>query len=357
MNYTKIRIVNFEEELRSFPLEQEIILESSVLLEDSLLKNKITLLREVPEYGLLNTADLYNYNIGYVKESFTTIPLLLRSYEKDSKFYVECKPERPLHPNSVYALFIDKDLSSEFISVDKLVSKGPSNLEILSLDNVLTITPLNPEDSITLEVISEPFISPTSNIVKFILKINDVTNKTFTINAKSDKNILSFLGLNVKVLDTAFGLGEKFQIKVQPSVAPLEHNYILTIKTALTADIKPIDNLVPSQKVTNEDILNFYTQTEVTTQTDSDTINFKDSSWMLKELRIEYLGYNKFILHLDKLEASDFKLDLIEFREFPAYNKYDLELLNLYSEEQSYNIITEILDNKTILFILEEIIL
>ena len=43
MNYTKIRIVNFEEELRSFPLEQEIILESSVLLEDSLLKNKITL--------------------------------------------------------------------------------------------------------------------------------------------------------------------------------------------------------------------------------------------------------------------------------------------------------------------------
>ena len=353
---TKIRVVNFEEELRSFPLEQEIILESSVLLEDSLLKNKITLLREVPEYGLLNTADLYNYNIGYVKESFTTVPLLLRSYEQDSKFYVECKPERPLHPNSVYALFIDKDLSSEFISVEKLVSKGPSNLEILSLDNVLTITPLNPEDSITLEVISEPFISPTSNIVKFTLKINDVTNKTFTINAKSDKNILSFLGLNVKVLDTAFGLGEKFQIKVQPSVAPLEHNYILPIKTALTADIKPIDNIVPSQKVTNEDILNFYNKIDSKVE-NTNVINFKDKGWESKEIRIEYAGYNKFILHLTNLNVEDLKLDEISFREFPAYNKYDLEALNLYSENQKFNMISEILDEKTVLFILEEQIL
>ena len=357
MSITKIRVVNFEEELRSFPLEQEITLESSVLLEDSLLKNKITLLREVPEYGLLNTAELYNFNIGYVKESFSTIPLFLRTFEKYGKYYIECKPEKPLHPNSKYVLFIDKDLTAEFIDVEKIVSKGPSTLEIVSLDNIVTEEPLDPNTSIILEVTSEPFISSSANIVKLNLKINNEFIKNFTINAKSANNTLTVLGIKLKVTDSAFGLGEKFQLKLREVVDPLVNNYIIPITTALTAEIKPVDNVAPSQKVSNEDILNFYTQTEVTTQTDSDTINFKDSSWMLKELQIEYLGYNKFILHLDKLEASDFKLDLIEFREFPAYNKYDLELLNLYSEDQSYNIITEILDNKTILFILEEIIL
>ena len=109
MSIINLKVVTYEEELNSFPVDQEIVLESSELLEDSLLTDKITLLREVPEYGLLNSAEMYNYNIGYVKETFNTIPMTIRTYEENSKFYIECNPKSPLHPNSKYILFVDKD--------------------------------------------------------------------------------------------------------------------------------------------------------------------------------------------------------------------------------------------------------
>lgn len=349
-----IEVVNFEDELKSFPLEQEILLESSSLLEDSLLKNKITLLREIPEAGLLNTAELYNYNIGYVKESFTTVDLIIRTYEKDSKYYVECKPEKPLHPNSRYILFIDKDLTEEFISISKPVSKGPSNLEIVSLDNKVIEDSLNPGTTIILEVTSQPFITSSANIIKLNLKVDDVNTKTYTVDAKSSNNFISVLGIKIKVLDSAFGLGEKFSVDVKGGMEKLPDNYIVSLKTALTSDIKPVDNLEPSQKVSNEDILEFYSKTDTVIPTEG--LNFKDPEWMLKEISIEYLGYKRFVLHLKTLNSEDLDLENLSYRAFPAYNKYDLEMLGLYSEDQKFNLNFEIIDDKTIVFTLEEIL-
>ena len=348
-----IKVVNPEDELQSFPLQQSIILETSDLLEDSLIYSNIALLREVQEYGLLNTADLYNFNIGYVKETFSTIPLDIILFKDESdRYLVKITPKETLSPSSKYALFLDKDLSYEHISIKKTVSFGPSSLTLLDSENNNLSLDTN---TYVLKVISDPFITPTSNIIKFRLYINGQPDKLFTIDAKSSKKTISFSNVKVEVKDTAYGLGEEFEIIDSGTSKPLNQNFVVSIKTVLSSKIKPLENVNPSQKVSNQDILDFYTQlnTEGRPVTTTGGINFKEPSWINNEIRIEYAGYNKFLLHLNNLDTSELDLDAITYREGPAYNKFDLELLGLYSEKDKFNIITEILDDKTILFILE----
>lgn len=349
-----IKVLNPEEELQSFPLQQSIFLESSDLLEDSLLYSNIALIREVQEYGLLNTADLYNFNIGYVKENFSLVPLNILLYEDSAgKHLVKITPKETLAPSSKYALFLDKDLSFEHISINKTVSFGPSSLILKdSEQNSLDLD----SKTYTLKVISEPYLTSTANIVKFKLYINGQGDKVFTIDAKSSKNTITFSNITLEVKDTAYGLGEEFEIIDSGLAKPLDQNFIVSIKTVLSSKIKPLENVNPSQKISNEDILEFYNTQKVKEKESSESriINFKDSNWLEKEIKIEYAGYNKFLLHLDNLDASELNLDDMISRESPAYNKYDLEALGLYSEEDKYNITFEILDEKTILFKLEE---
>ena len=83
-----IKIANSPSEIASFPLKQSIFLICSEELEDSLLKNNIAIIREPKEYGLLNMSELYNYNIGYVKEEFSSVDFTIESYQEDGFFLV-----------------------------------------------------------------------------------------------------------------------------------------------------------------------------------------------------------------------------------------------------------------------------
>lgn len=350
---TQIQIKNYEDELQSFPLTQNLLLESSEKLEDSLLKSKITLLREVSEYGLLNTSELYNFNIGYVKETFSTVDLDITTYEEDGKHFIKCDPIKPLSPSSLYALFIDKDLSFEYIELKKSVSKGPGLLELVDIKNSTLDFSLN---SYTFKITSNPFITQSANIVKVSFYINDTLKKTYNIDAKSSSNIIDVEGLKIKVQDSAFGLGEEFTLVSEGVINPLPENYIVKIKTALTDQIKPLENVNPSQKISNEDILDYYKGlNDIKDLETKPALDFNDSAWISKEIRIEYAGYNKILLHLNTLSASQIDLEAISvLREGPAYNKYDLESLNLYSEKDIISVRAEELDDKTILLIVDE---
>lgn len=350
-----IKVLNSEQELKAFPLQQAIILESSEKLEDSLLAANIALLREVQEYGLLNTSDLYNLNIGYVKESFNLVPLKIEMYTEDSKHLIKCTPKETLSPSSKYTLYLDKDLATEHVSVVKTLSVGPAQLELVDSEKQ-TLDLLG--NTYKLKVTSNPFINATSNIIKFSLYINEQFDKTFTIDAKSSKNTFTFLNITLKVKDSAYGFGEEFSIESSGLNKQLTENLIINIVTAISSQIKPVDNIVPSQQVSNKDILEFYSKLEVQKELSKgsgDTADYSTDDWLSKEVSIEYKGFNKFLMTLRTLTTDNLDLEDISWTEGPAYNKYDLEDLGLYSDKDVFKLTPEILDSKTVLFTVSEV--
>ena len=346
-NTITIKIANSPSEIASFPLKQSIFLTSSVELEDSLLKDNIAIIREPKEYGLLNMSDLYNHNIGYVKEEFSSIDFTIESYEESGVFKLKLTPLETLKPNSIYVLYIDKQISKEFVEISKTVSKGPSSLILKSIKNASAIGDKN----YTIKVMSSPKLTATLNIIKFQIFENDTPGRYFTINAKSDDNLIIHEGFELLVADSAFGLGEEFKLVVSNPGVSLEESLVKEFKTTMSSKITPLENEKESSALSNEDILKYYESLDSQSiEISENSIDFSDNTWSTKEYEIEHLDENTFLLKLDKLNADNLDLDNITYREFPSYNKYDLKLLNLYDAEDKYELVPEILDQKTIIF-------
>lgn len=344
-NYLKIAVENPVEELNSFPITQSIKLISSEILEDSLLESKITLIRNVREQGLLNNSDLYNYNIGYVKEKFSSVPIKIILEENK----ITVKPVEPLQTGSSYTLFLDKNLSQEYLSLEKVVSKGPGQLGLLidehNTENLSSNT-------YKLKIISEPLITSKSNIVKLQLYVNGNQDRTFTVDAKSSKNTILFYGFTVKVLDTAYGKDEEFEIRTKDAKVSLEDNLVVNITTVLNKEIKPVDNANVSKPLSQQDILDFYNKKDEGTTNTSNVLSQEDID---NDIKLEYVGYNKVLIHLDKLDVSQLDFKNMDVIEFPAYNRYDLECLNLYNCKQQFCIDYKVLDDKTVLLEFKEL--
>ena len=344
-NYLKITVENPVEELNSFPITQNIKLISSEVLEDSLLSSKITLLRNVKEQGLLNNSDLYNYNIGYVKDKFSTIPI--KVILEENRITVD--PVEPLHTGSEYTLFLDKNLSKEYLSIEKTVSKGPGQLELILDDHATEELSSN---EYKLKVISDPLITSKNNIVKLQLYVNGVKDRVFTVDAKSSKNTVNFYGFTVKVLDTAYGRDEEFEIRTQDAKIQLEDNLVVNISTVLNSEIKPVDNANVSKPLSQQDILDFY---KTKTEEDSQNLNTLTQEELDNDIRLEYVSYNKVLLHLNKLNVEQLDFKNMDVMEFPAYNRYDLECLELYDCKQQFCIDYKLIDDKTVLLEFKEI--
>lgn len=343
-----IKIANSPSEIASFPLKQSIFLTCSVELEDSLLKDNIAIIREPREYGLLNMSDLYNHNIGYVKEEFSSVEFTIESYNEDGIFKLKLTPKESLKPNSDYVLYIDKQISEEFVDIKKTVSKGPSTLTLQSIKNLTVDIGTK---NYTLKVMSSPKLTSTLNIIKFQIFENGNPGRYFTINAKSDDNLIIFEGIEILVADSAFGLGEEFEIVTNTPGISLEESLIKEFKTTMSSKITPLENVEESSALSNEDILKYYEGLDSQTiSVDESYIDFNDNDWASKEYEIEHLDENTFLLKLNKLNADNLDLDNISYREFPSYNKYDLKLLNLYDAEDKYELVPEVLDQKTIIF-------
>ena len=347
----KIEIMNSEGELKSFPINQSIFLKSTNKIEDSFIKTNIVLIRNIKEHGLLNNSDLYNQNIGYVKNEFDLVPLEITQEQLSDYWKITCNPIYPLAPASSYFLFVDRNLSEEYADLKKVPekSKGPSNLILKSIN----LTNSKDEGVYKFKVLSEPLITPTSNIVKFQIYYNGSPLKTSIINAKSDNNVIVFNGIEILVQDVAYGLGEEFDLTVRPSKSMLDRNYIVEIITANSSTVTPLEGVSPSTSISNQLILDYYKSLDE--KNNSNTLNFDNPNWADKEYGVEYLGDSDFILKLNNLTADDLDLENLNIREFAAFNRYDLTSINKYDKNKKFNLSYEIVDDKNILFSLREV--
>lgn len=352
MTTLNIKVINPIEELKSFPLNQHIYLSLSEEVETSLIENNIVLIRVQKDVAALQASDLYNTNIGHIKETYSTVPLRITQEIKDSSIRLICDPVAPLSPASDYLLFLDKNISKEFIEIKKVVSKGPSSL---TLQNIFLDVDEVVENTYSLKVISSPSITSTANIIKFQLYVNGNIDKVFTINAKSPKNKIQFNGVRIEVPDVAFALEEEFNINVKSRRQSLPENFILTLRTSNSTEVKELLNIQPSHAIDYQDVINYYESLEHHPESDVGGIDFNKACWEKEEFSIQYLDDNSFILKLNTLTADQLDLDKIEFRQLPAYNRGDLKTINKYFPHIKYKLEYEVLDDKSVLFIAEEV--
>lgn len=343
----ELSLLNSEDEIRSFPLTQTIILKSTEELELSSITENISLLREPTEQGLLNTSELYNYNIGYVKETFDLQEVIISQVKEDNFFKLLIKPATILKPSSNYILFIDKNLSSEKVSIVKTVSKGPSFLEIEDYSEL--------NGDYTIKVVSSSSITSTFNITKFQVITPSGPLRATNVNAKSSKNLLEFEGIKVRVPDKPFGEGEEFKIVFKEGSSNLSDNLVVSLYTASTDSIKPIEPENSSHSISNQDILDYYNQKNQASS-GSSGLDLNSQGWEEKEFSVEYLDSHTFILKLNTLVANDIDFENISFRALPAFNRTDLQQLDLYDRSKEYLITHEVMDEKTILFEFKEVL-
>lgn len=328
-----ITALNSTEELKSFPLNQTIKLKFEKAVEDSLLESRLSLFRLPSQTGLFNISETYNQSIGYIREKFDIEATTITSEVVNGSFIVSVKPVKPLSPGFEYVLFIDKTLSEEYLSISKTVSKSNSNISIDLSDNISST-------EIELEVISEPFITSTSNIVKVVLKdLTTLASKQYTLDLKKSTQI-THGDLKVNFISPVYALGEKFTI-LSIGGTQLPANFYLKLSTAITESIKPIESEDAFKSITNEDLYNFFNPSKV----------------KVLDPVVILLSNSKLKITLpDDLTVEDLDLDNISHSVTEAFNMYTLSMLELYSEDREYEIIPSILDDKNIILTIKELI-
>lgn len=357
----KIRLLNPEAELKAFPLNQNIYLEASEEIETSYVEENIVLIRHIEDkQGALRTSDLYNSNIGHVKNIYSTVGLkITQEAQPNGTWKLTCNPVGPLAPASTYLLFVDKNLSSEFIDVVKTVTKGPSTISIKSVEHDAKV-----DTDIKLVVTSVPTITSEANIVKLQSYIDGQPYKTHIINTKSSKKILAISGIVLELEDTAYALGEEFEVTRQGSRKRLEQNFVATIKTSIDVDVKPLEGVEPSAAITYQDVLEYYqklnseygeSEQNGGTMPQVDLQFFSKSGWEAGEFSIEWVDEANMILHLNRLTTDMLDFDAMSIRQLPAYSRSDLKLVKLYDPDKKYKLTPLILDEKAVMLTVEAV--
>lgn len=333
MNNVNVTILNTKDELLSFPLDQSIYLEFSEAVEDTQLKSCICLIRNLNGQGLFNISDKYNQSIGYVREKFDLEDINIEVISTSPTFKIKVTPLSTLAPGFNYTLFIDKKLSSEFLVVDKIVSKSKSNI---------TVDIKNPSNiNHTLEIISNPVLTSTSNIIK--ININSGSqSKTEVLNLKVKKSLV-FENVIYNFEDSVYALGEKFEI-LTISPKTLEESLFINIKASLTEDIKAIKDSTDSTRLDYNNILDYYQS--------------KESEIIEEGLKadIEYKGINVFYIKLpNTVKAQDIDIDNLEFKVDQAFDNYLLSTYSLYDTTKSYNYTITVESDNTLKVIVTEV--
>lgn len=325
-----VTVLNTKEELKSFPLNQVIKIKFEKQVEDSQLKACISLIRNVNQTGLFNISETYNQSIGYIREKFDVEDILITTETVDSAFVVSVKPVKPLSPGFEYTLFIDKSLSSEYISITKPVSKSKSTIKV-------DVSNQNPFD-ISLEILSEPLITSTTNLIKILLKDNvKGTNKQINLDLKT-KNFTKYEDITITFDSPIYALGEKFEI-LGIGYEPLTENLFTTLRASLTEDIKPLQPDATFGSLTNEDLKKFLDNNE------------KKEVKNKKQL----ITNNKILITLgDGLSTSDLDFTNLSYKTSEAFGMYTLSSLELYDENKEYEIEHEVVDESSFYLTIKE---
>ena len=327
-------VLNTKQELQSFPLNQAIKIKFSEQVEDSQLMNCIALIRNISETGLFNISEKYNQSIGYIREKFDVEDVRI-TVENNNGFIVTITPVKHLSPGFDYTLYIDKGLSSVFISVSK-----PTTMSSSTIEAALTVTD---EADLSIEIISDPKLTATTNIIKAVLTDNiKQKSETITLDLKTTKTYSVNGNIKITFTSMIYVKGEVFSVLSIPSKT-LEDNLFVQIRTALTANVKPIETEESFTSISNEDILAYYQ-------------NKTSQTGKAVSSNITYTGLNKFVINLPEgLKAEDLDLDAITFETSEAFGLYTLEMYKLYDPLKTYTVTPSIKDSQTILITVEEV--
>lgn len=330
----QITALNSTEELKSFPINQSIRLKFEKAVEDSLLESRLSLIRLPNQTGLFNISETYNQSIGYIREKFDIEETTITSELVDGSFIVVVKPVKPLSPGFEYVLFIDKTLSEEYLSISKTVSKSNSNISV-DLSNNISPTELQ------IEIISEPFISSTNNIVKILLKdLVGSTSKQYTLDLKKTTKLV-YGDLTVNFISQVYVLGEKFNI-LSIGGTELPSNFYLKLKASITESIKPIESDAEFGSISNKDLYDFFNK-----QSNNDNLTLTTTIVNNGKIRIKLP---------DNITTSDLDFDNLTHSYEEAFNMYTLNLLELYDDSKIYKIVHNIEDEKTFTLTVKEVV-
>lgn len=330
----QITALNSTEELKSFPINQSIRLKFEKAVEDSLLESRLSLIRLPNQTGLFNISETYNQSIGYIREKFDIEETTITSELVNGSFIVVVKPVKPLSPGFEYVLFIDKTLSEEYLSISKTVSKSNSNISV-DLSNNISPTELQ------IEIISEPFISSTNNIVKILLKdLVGSTSKQYTLDLKKTTKLV-YGDLTVNFISQVYVLGEKFNI-LSIGGTELPSNFYLKLKASITESIKPIESDAEFGSISNKDLYDFFNK-----QSNNDNLTLTTTIVNNGKIRIKLP---------DNLTTSDLDFDNLTHSYEEAFNMYTLNLLELYDDSKVYEIVHNIEDEKTFTLTVKEVV-
>ncbi len=330
----QITALNSTEELKSFPINQSIRLKFEKAVEDSLLESRLSLIRLPNQTGLFNISETYNQSIGYIREKFDIEETTITSELVNGSFIVVVKPVKPLSPGFEYVLFIDKTLSEEYLSISKTVSKSNSNISV-DLSNNISPTELQ------IEIISEPFISSTNNIVKILLKdLVGSTSKQYTLDLKKTTKLV-YGDLTVSFISQVYVLGEKFNI-LSIGGTELPSNFYLKLKASITESIKPIESDAEFGSISNKDLYDFFNK-----QSNNDNLTLTTTIVNNGKIRIKLP---------DNITTSDLDFDNLTHSYEEAFNMYTLNLLELYDDSKVYEIVHNIEDEKTFTLTVKEVV-
>lgn len=330
----QITALNSTEELKSFPINQSIRLKFEKAVEDSLLESRLSLIRLPNQTGLFNISETYNQSIGYIREKFDIEETTITSELVGGSFIVVVKPVKPLSPGFEYVLFIDKTLSEEYLSISKTVSKSNSNISV-DLSNNISPTELQ------IEIISEPFISSTNNIVKILLKdLVGSTSKQYTLDLKKTTKLV-YGDLTVNFISQVYVLGEKFNI-LSIGGTELPSNFYLKLKASITESIKPIESDAEFGSISNKDLYDFFNK-----QSNNDNLTLTTTIVNNGKIRIKLP---------DNITTSDLDFDNLTHSYEEAFNMYTLNLLELYDDSKVYKIVHNIEDEKTFTLTVKEVV-
>lgn len=330
----QITALNSTEELKSFPINQSIRLKFEKAVEDSLLESRLSLIRLPNQTGLFNISETYNQSIGYIREKFDIEETTITSELVNGSFIVVVKPVKPLSPGFEYVLFIDKTLSEEYLSISKTVSKSNSNISV-DLSNNISPTELQ------IEIISEPFISSTNNIVKILLKdLVGSTSKQYTLDLKKTTKLV-YGDLTVNFISQVYVLGEKFNI-LSIGGTELPSNFYLKLKASITESIKPIESDAEFGSISNKDLYDFFNK-----QSNNDNLTLTTTIVTNGKIRIKLP---------DNITTSDLDFYNLTHSYEEAFNMYTLNLLELYDDSKVYEIVHNIEDEKTFTLTVKEVV-
>lgn len=320
-----IKITNSEAELKSFPSSQSIYLLSSEELEPKSFEDNIVLFRLQTENQLINLSEPYSYNLGFIKETFDRVDLNFISTQVNNEYRIECKPKELLNLDSTYCLYINKTLSSKFLTLTKNNSKSSSNINVKLKDN------FNVKSQSILKILETSYITGSKNIANLLFD-----GRAITLDVRSKNKILSN---NVEVIleDTIYVKDEEFVIDIDPHTEQ-EENLLTYIHTVNSKSISPIPKEEAPNRVSNLDIINYY-----------NTLN-KTSVVKIDRSIPKYLRSNVFSIKLPEgykiNKSGDFKASVSL-----VFNNYLLEQLKLYDSSKKYICIISVddFDNEVII--------